>query len=483
MQRINNLLLVVTMGLLVASCGAGTGGQTAGIDRGGITSGPVTGYGSVWVNGSEYFTDDAEIEANGQTATEADLAIGQVVVLTSLASGNRLSAQRIIYESNLKGPVEAGSVDALNGSFVALGQQVIVDSGTSFAAGIIPADITGLLPGDIIEVIVEVSGLVDTAGRIRATRIEKEDAPYQVQLSGTVVLGSGMQFTIGTQLVDYSTAMVTGFPGGLITAGDRVRVSGSDFGGSGEIVATEVAYRGSSVLIEDGEDGDIEGLITDFVSPQSFSLAGFSVVTNAQTEYSGGTAGDLANNIRIEAEGLFDVNGTLIADEIEFREEGEARIEATVDSVNVAQNTVTVFGVDVEVTPLTRIEDKRDELRPFGVGNLSSGDFLKIEGSWDGDSKVIATRLERLEGEDKFKIRGPITDAASPAFTLLGKIVQTSATFTNYSVGDAGDQTITLFFIAIEDCLLTPPPEGCLAEAGWAADGPLSFADEVELED
>jgi hypothetical protein len=140
---------------------------------------------------------------------------------------------------------------------------------------------------------------------------------------------------------------------------------------------------------------------------------------------------------------------------------------------------VTVFGVDVEVTPLNRIEDKRDELRPFGIANLSPGNFLKIEGFWDGN-KVIATRLERLEGEDKFKIRGPITDAVSPAFTLLGKIVQTSATFTTYSVGD---QTITQFFNAIEDCLLTPPPEGCLAEAGWAADGPLSFADEVELED
>jgi len=475
MQRINNLLLVVTMGSLVASCGAGTGGQTAGIDRGGITSGPVTGYGSVWVNGSRYLTDDAEIEVNGQTAGEGDLAIGQVVVLTSLASGSSLSAQRIVYESNLKGPIE--SVDALSGNFVALGQQVTVDSGTSFAAGIIPADITGLMPGDIVEV----SGLVDTAGRIRATRIEKEDAPYQVQLSGIVVLGSGMQFSIGTQLVDYSTAMVTGFPGGMIAAGDLVRVTGSGFGGSGEIVATEVSYRGSPAMIEDGEDGDIEGLITEFVSPSSFRLAGFAIVTNAQTEYSGGTAGNLGNNVRVEAEGEFDAAGILIADKIEFRTEGEARIEATVDSVDVAQNTVTVFGVDVEVTPLTRIEDKRDELRPFGIANLSPGDFLKIEGSWDGVGKVTATRLERLEGEDKFELRGPLTDAVSPAFTLLGKIVQTSETGTNYAVGDVEPQTITQFFNAVELCL--PTAEGCLAEAAWAADDPLSFAEEVELKD
>jgi len=483
MQQISHLFLVATVGLMVASCGAGTGGQTAGIDRGGITSGPVTGYGSVWVNGSRYLTDDADIEVNGQTAVEADLAIGQVVVLTSLASGNQLSAQRIVYESNLQGSIE--SVDALNGTFVALGQQVMVDAGTSFAAGIVPADITGLMSGDIVEV----SGLVDTAGQIRATRIEKEGLPYEVQLTGIVSnIVANTRFNIGTQIVDYSNAaLVEGFaPAGVISNGDRVRVTvdksaAPQFGAGGEILATTVAYRGTFVNIEDAEDGDIEGLITNFVNQSSFRLAGFAVVTNARTEYSGGTAGDLGDNIRVEAEGEFDATGALVADKIEFRTEGEARIEATVDSIDIAQNALMVFGIEVEVTPLTRIEDKRDELRPFGIGNLSRGDFLKIEGSWDGNGKVVAIRLERLEGEDKFKIRGQLTGAASPAFTLLGKTVQTDAVITSFSVDDVEGQTSTDFFNAVELCL--PTAEGCFAESAWPADDPQSFADEVELAD
>jgi hypothetical protein len=488
MHSFRKIFLVMVTALVVASCGAG-GGPTAGIDRGGITSGPVTGYGSVWVNGSRYQTTTAEIEVNGQPATEKDLKIGQVVVLNSLISGSSLSAERIVYESNLKGPVE--SVDVIAGSFVALGQEVMVDAGTSFGPGIAPADITGLVSGSIVEV----SGLVDTSGQIRATRIDKEDEPYQVQLSGTVALGSGMQFTIGAQLVDYSSAMLDpDYPAGIISDGDQVRVIVAEsvspqFGASGEILATEIAYRGSPVDIEDGEEGDVEGLITDFTNEFSFRLAGFAIVTNAQTEYSGGTGGDLGDNIRIEAEGVFDASGVLIAEEIEFRQEGEARIEATVDAEGVTsiengsgQTTyaVPVFGVSVETTLLTAVEDKRDEIRPFSPGDLEPGDFLKIEGSWDG-SKLIATRLERIDGEDKFKIRGLITDALSPAFTLLGKSVLTDATDTSFEVGGVEGLTSLEFFAAISVCL--PSTDGCAAEAAWDAAGSGLIADDVELKD
>jgi hypothetical protein len=484
MQQIKKLYLAITIGLVVASCGAG-GGPTAGIDRGGITSGPVTGYGSVWVNGARYRTDEAAIKVNGVDATEDELKIGQVVVLNSIISGTTLSAERIVYESNLQGPVE--SVNVLAGSFVALGQEVMVDAGTSFGVGIVPADLTGLMA----DYIVEVSGLVDTTGQITATRIEKETAPYEVQLSGVVRnLVAGVQFTIGTQIVDYRNAgMVDGFtPAGEISNGDRVRVvvmykpTVPQFGAGGEILATAIAYRGSPVVTEDAEDGDIEGLITDFASPASFRLAGFAVETNTETKYSGGKASDLGNNIRIEAEGVFDATGTLVADEIEFREEGEALIEAVFDAVGEAPGTLTVFGIPVATTPLTTLEDKVDETnKPFYFDKLVPGsDFLKISGTWDG-SKFIATKLERIGGEDKFKLRGQITAADNPAFTLLGKNIQTAEVATNFEIADVGGQTRTGFFNAITVCL--PTAAGCLAEIAWAANGPLSVADEVALED
>jgi hypothetical protein len=471
MQHLLRLGLVLATGWMTVSCGAGSG-QTAGIDRGGVTSGPVTAYGSIWVNGERYVTSNAMITVNGDTVDESELAIGQVVLLTSTRVDTTLTADTVSYESNLVGPVQ--SVDIVAGELIALGQTVRVTATTSFSADITPADLTGLTPGDTVEV----SGLVDAAGAISATRIELESASAPLRLTGEITASSADRFNIGAQQVDYSLAPFMGFPGGVFNVGDRVRVTGSGLGGGGEILATEVIYRGSGPTTEEGDEGDIEGLITNFLSPASFTLAGFAVVANAQTQYSGGTASDLGNSIRIEAEGDFDASGTLVADEIEFRQEGDAGIEATVDAVDTAANTVTVFGVEVLVTSLTRIEDKRDEMRPFHLADLNSGDFLKIAGSWDG-SQLIATQLERIEGEDKFKLDGPLTASTSPSFTLLGKDVQTDAMATEFATADMPASS-SEFFAAVAICL--PAPEGCEAEAAWDASGPLLIADEVELD-
>ena len=318
MNPLKKIFVTAVLGVLLAACGPASPPQTAGIDRGGVGSGPITSLGSIWVNGVRYTTNNADVYINGELSTDSNLAVGQVVVVeASIPDSGLAIGEAVVYESNLQGPTSA--IDVLNSRFVALGQTVIADSRTSFGPGITPADLSGLALDDVVEI----SGLVETSGLVRATRIEREtDIGYQIQLSGTVTdLVSGLSFKIGDQLIDYSGASsVEGFPGGLLSDDDKVRVVGDVFGASGEILATSVGYRGDTVLTEVGDEGEVEGLITDFVSPFSFHLAGFDIVTNAQTDYSGGTAADLANNIRIEVEGAFDSSGSLIAEQIEFRE-------------------------------------------------------------------------------------------------------------------------------------------------------------------
>jgi hypothetical protein len=474
MQPIKKLFITLIVGLVVLSCGSGE--QQAGIDRGGVTSGSVTGLGSVWLNGERYVTSSALITVNGQDANEDELAIGQVVVVRSRLADDEVTlvAETVSYESNLQGPVAVDSVDLLAGSFIALGQLIYINSATTFGPNIVPADLSGLSSGDIVEV----SGFVNTFGAIQATRIELEDNPdYSPQLSGVVSdLNEGVDFKIGDQLVDYSEAvLIDGFiPAGIISEGDKVRVVGSELL-AGTLVADTVVYRGTVAATEDGDDGEIEGLISVFVDQFSFTLAGFDVVTNAQTEYSGGTAADLDNNIRIEAEGLFDTSGTLIADNIEFRDEGDTKIEATVDEVNAA-NVVTVFGITVETTSLTKIEDKNGEMRNYqDLGFLNPGDYLVINGSWvdDDGGRVIATKLERTGGEDKIELGGVLTSVNNPNFSLLGIIVQTDAG-TDFEVDAA------TFFADAEACV---SDSDCLVEAAWPISGPYDYAVEVELED
>ena len=93
--------------LSVAACGGGGGGgskQPDGIDRGGrtIASGPITGFGSVWVNGVEYSTTGATITVDDNPGTESDLRVGQFVRVegTVAAGGTTGTATRVIYATD-----------------------------------------------------------------------------------------------------------------------------------------------------------------------------------------------------------------------------------------------------------------------------------------------------------------------------------------------------------------------------------------------
>src|SRR6185312_4748112 len=76
--------------VLLAACG---GTETAGIEGSGFTSpaavsGPVTSFGSVFVNGVEYSTSAAQITIDGQTGTEAQLNAGQIVTIQGTVSSD-----------------------------------------------------------------------------------------------------------------------------------------------------------------------------------------------------------------------------------------------------------------------------------------------------------------------------------------------------------------------------------------------------------
>ncbi len=133
------------MAVLIVACGSDSGsdsgaGTTAGIDRGGITiaQGPITGFGSVIVNGVRYATSGASIIVDGASATEADLAIGQVVRVEGSvdANGTTGTATTIIFDDDVEGPVQ--SIDLATGRIVVLGQPVQTSAATSFDDSITP---------------------------------------------------------------------------------------------------------------------------------------------------------------------------------------------------------------------------------------------------------------------------------------------------------------------------------------------------------
>ena len=82
-----NALILMSGALAVTACGSG-GEQVAGIDARGnqnpvavVSKGTITGFGSVIVNGVTYNTSTTTFTIDGAAGTEADLAVGDVVVV------------------------------------------------------------------------------------------------------------------------------------------------------------------------------------------------------------------------------------------------------------------------------------------------------------------------------------------------------------------------------------------------------------------
>ena len=421
----------VTATLVLAACG-GSGNDVAGIDRTGApviaSYGTVTAFGSVVVNGVRYDTSQATFAIDGDAGAQADLAIGDVVLVNgTLDSGGTTGvATTVRFDNNVEGPVT--SIDTAANTFVALGQLVRVSADTSFDSGIQPAAPSGLAVGDVVEV----SGLVQGDDSINATRIERRpNGGGTYQIIGVVAatqIGSHT-FSLGAAVVDYGVAVVSGVPGGVVANGQRVRVKGT-FGANGVLVASRVDYQSNTLGGASGERREVEGAITRFASVTDFSVGSLNVTTTAQTSYHGGTAADLGLNLKVEVEGTLNGSGQLVATNIELRRSAPVRLVASVDSVGVAANSFVALGVTVQVDARTRLEDKSSQhVRPFSLANLVPGDNVEVRATESpaGSGGLLAAIVERKNSQKDTEVQGFVTSVAPPLFTVLGVQVSTDS--------------------------------------------------------
>jgi Domain of unknown function (DUF5666) len=323
MTRTHSTIATVALLGFLAACGSGP--QTAGIDRGGVAApvaieGPITGFGSIYVNGIRFDIASAQITANGVVVTQADLAIGQVVnvVGTLDPDGVDGTADAVVFEAHVLGPVTA--LDTAAGTLTVLGQTVQTDAETVIEADDAPVSLAVLVVGDVVEI----SGYVGAGGTIVATRVEREDGDeYRVRGRATNVDTAARTLMINGLALDYGAAfLVENFPSGQPQAGDEVIAVGSALGPSGELLVEQLRLRAQYYDGQRGEENEIEGLITRFVSPTDFDVAGQRVTTTASTEYEGGDAGDLALNVKIQVEGERDDAGVVVADKVEVKDGG-----------------------------------------------------------------------------------------------------------------------------------------------------------------
>jgi len=321
--RIRILMLLPTF--LSLSCGIGgsdfAGGGTGGT---GISTGSISGFGSVVMNGV-HFNTNAKTKKfsngrdNSATIDQELFRVGMIITVRYSPGDN--NAQVIEYRNNLIGPVS--SMVSVDNTFEVLGQTVFVDNW-----GASPP----LSPDDVVEV----SGFVDSAGRIRATYIERKPQPprpgqkYEVKGFVSGLSTNDNTFLLGP-LPDGSVPVVTvlnappisGLPGGLEN-GMYVQVTTIDTRPSGgRITGTLVEVLSPRTDFPEKFIVDLEGLVTATPSGSGivliFAVEGKMVRTDDTTVFAGGrTAADIRRDVRVQVRGT-ELGGVLSAVEIIFR--------------------------------------------------------------------------------------------------------------------------------------------------------------------
>jgi hypothetical protein len=412
MKRISRFLSGVLIAGLALHCGGGGIGGT----------GSVSGFGSVWVNGIEWFTDTAVITFDGVPGTEADLRIGMVVDLDGDPTGEATAtASSVSFDDAIQGPVSSISpVSATVKELTIFGQTVVVqqgvavfdDSDPSFAFGTVALD-------DVLEV----SGHVDGAGVINATWVRRlgvvELGQTAVELEGVIQSLTGFpSFVLGGTLVlvDGDTDL-SELAGGLMN-GRSVEVEG--------ILVAIGIVQADRVTDTDAPPVEIanfslEGIVSDFVSLADFRVAGQRVDASSAT-FTPLDPSFVADGVVVEVEGPIS-SGLLVADEVEL-ESGEVTIHAQLAStsdVDPVAGRVVLLGIEVVVAPDAQLTDDRDGLPGFGLTDLVGGDFLQINALQQSSGEVVAGELDRTAATDVF-LRGPLTgfDEAVPDVEVSG---------------------------------------------------------------
>jgi hypothetical protein len=139
--------------------------------------------------------------------------------------------------------------------------------------------------------------------------------------------------------------------------------------------------------------------------------------------------------------------GVLVAKKVAFKKETSARLLGTVDSINAANASITIFGVTVLTNAGTSFEDKSDaDQRPFGFANLRTGDYLEVRGFEEAAARTMtAVLVEREDADSRRELQGTATNVAQPNIVVLGVSVTTTGSTEYRDVNDAAISAATFF--------------------------------------
>jgi hypothetical protein len=383
------LASVLTAAALATGCGGGGGVDTGG--TGTTSSGRISGFGSIIVNGIRFDDSTARVlDDDGVEHVRGDLKLGMVTdviagaVTVDAASGlSNSKATEIRYGSEIKGPVQALNVAA--GTLTVIGQSVKVDAATVFED--LPTGLASVQVGNLLEVY----GFLDlSTGSYTATRIERKASLLSYKVVGNVSALDTVAktFAIGGITISYTSVAANALP--ALSNGLEVRATLQTIPKGN--VWTATALASNAPIVAEGAQTELEGFITDFVSTSNFKVGGVAVnASGSGVVFKNGSAAQLANGVRIEVEGVTRA-GVLAASQIEVKTKGggdqEFQLFGAIESANAATSSFVLRGVTVTYSASTRIDNG-------SAVNLVVGASVEVRGVLSGNgNQLVAARIK-----------------------------------------------------------------------------------------
>lgn len=385
------------------------------------SSGEITRFGSVYVNGTRFETRGAEIRVDDIAADEQALDVGMVVTVegeVNPATGEG-HATAIRFDADLEGPVTDVSLTSTDGvtegTIDVLGHTVEVTADTRFEG---EGNITSLdqLTTDTR---VEVSGWGDGQGTLTATRIEVEDDDDDIEVRGTISDLNTVddEFTLNGRItVDYSNAELDDdleLANGLV-----VEVEASAFDtGSNTLIATEVEEEERGDGRDDDRERTFAGLVRNIdglsEDPAWFQLNHRRIYLDLEEDddddyvdpstLTAGTTGNTASRVKVEGRyRTVDGERRFYAEEIERLGRDDDEEEFELEGYPIAAIDLEAQPPTIEVNGLTLVITPNTELDGDGIRRLSDlavGMNVEVEYYENADGQNIATEIE-VEDED-----------------------------------------------------------------------------------
>jgi Domain of unknown function (DUF5666) len=325
-------------------------------------SGPITGFGSVIVNGVRFSSTGAAVQdLDNNAMSHSDLHIGTTVKISGSANdvAGTGTAANIVVVHGVRGAITAIAAPELT----VLGQKIVTDAKTAYEN---TTGLAALAVGDKVETY----GATQADGSFLASLIEKK-VFSDASLPGVVsnLNASAKTFSLNTLTVNYSTATVTG----ILANGARVRVKASAAPVAGVLTATQVTVHTENTA--NAGVVKIKGIASAAPVNGVVTVSGTTVdVSNAT--YLGGTA--IVAGSKLEVRGTWS-GTTLVANQVMFdgvRENqlgGSNELYGVVTAYTSVSNFV-VNGVTVDASAVTGLT------LPLAVGS-----YVEIKGNMVGN--------------------------------------------------------------------------------------------------